>query len=75
MVNFIIEMWGGIRMKNYRKLRTYNKKEIEELIKRAFAIESQIAMDTEELRIRFRMELAGIPVEISEVEVLREECK
>lgn len=59
-------------MKEYKTVRTYTKREIEELIKRAFAIESPVAVGTEELRVRFRMELAKIPVEVAEVEVLQE---
>lgn len=56
----------------YDVVRIYNKKEIDELIKRAVAIESPIAVDTDELRVRFRMELAKIPIGLAEVEVLRE---
>ena len=56
----------------YDVLRIYNKKEIDELIKRAAVIESPVAVDTDEMRVIFRSELAKIPVELAEVEVLRE---
>ena len=56
----------------YDVLRIYNKKEIDELIKRAAAIESPVAVDTDEMRVIFRSELAKIPIELVEVEVLRE---
>jgi len=58
---------------NYKKLRTYSKKEVEEIIKRAFAIESPISIDIEDLRIRFRMDLAEIPIKIKKIEVLCQE--
>ena len=59
-------------MKKYKTVHIYTKKETEELIKRAFAIESPVAIGIDEMRVRFRSELAKIPVELAEVEVLQE---
>ena len=59
-------------MKEYETVRVFSKTEVEDLMKQAVKEKLQTVASSEELRVRFRMELAKIPVELAEVEVLRE---
>ena len=59
-------------MKEYKTIYTYTSKEIEELIKRAFAIKSPIAVDTDELKLKFNIAVHRRTEELIGVEVLIE---
>ena len=59
-------------MKEYETVHVFSKTEVEDLMKQAVKEKLQTVASSEELRVRFRMELAKIPVELAEVEVLRE---